>query len=137
VHPGETAASYTMEGIINFLKDNKDVRSFLLKKMFVFMLVPMINVDGVYYGNFRMDGFGKNLNRYYIDPDPTNQPAVYGIKELAKHLAKDNRLSFYFDLHAHNAKKGAFIYGNAINDFVEQVESQVFCKLFAMNNSGF
>jgi hypothetical protein len=50
---------------------------------------------------------------------------------------KDSRLSFYFDLHAHNAKKGAFIYGNAINDFVEQVESQVFCKLFAMNHSGF
>ena len=40
-------------------------------------------------------------------------------------------------MHAHNAKKGCFIYGNAINDFVEQVESQVFCKLISMNNRGF
>ncbi len=52
-------------------------------------------------------------------------------------MCKENRLSFYFDLHAHNAKKGCFIYGNAINDFVEQVESQVFCKLFATNHKGF
>lgn len=110
-----------MEGIINFLVNNQDVRSFLLKKMFVFMIVPMINVDGVFHGHFRMDTFGKNLNRYYIDPDLSKQPAVYAIKELANHLIRDNRLSFYFDLHAHNAKKGAFIYGNAINDFVEQV----------------
>lgn len=105
--------------------------------MFTFMIVPMINVDGVYHGHFRMDTFGKNLNRYYIDPDLKRQPAVFAIKELASHLVKQNRLAFYFDLHAHNAKKGAFIYGNAINDFVEQVESQVFCKLFAMNHSGF
>ena len=27
--------------------------------------------------------------------------------------------------------------GNAINDFVEQVESQVFCKLFALNHRDF
>lgn len=57
-----------MEGIIEFLINNQDVRSYLLKKMFVFMIVPMINVDGVYHGNFRMDIFGKNLNRYYVDP---------------------------------------------------------------------
>ena len=117
--------------------ETRGVRAHLLRKMFVFMVVPMINVDGVYHGHFRMDGFGKNLNRYYVDPCPEKQPAVYGIKELAKHLVRDNRLSFYFDLHAHNARKGHFIYGNAINDFVEQVESQVFCKLFATNNPGF
>jgi len=69
-----------MQGIIDFLINNKDVRSYLLKKMFVFMIVPMINVDGVFHGNFRMDSYGKNLNRYYIDPSPDKQPAVYAIK---------------------------------------------------------
>lgn len=101
------------------------------------MIIPMINVDGVFHGHFRMDSFGKNLNRFYIDPDEQKQPAIFAIKELVKHLNKENRLSFYFDLHAHNAKKGCFIYGNAINDFVEQVESQVFCKLISLNNRGF
>ena len=52
------------------------------------MIVPMINVDGVYHGHFRMDIFGKNLNRFYQNPDPEKQPAIYGIKELANYLAR-------------------------------------------------
>ena len=65
-----------MEGVIKFLVETMDVRAHLLRKMFVFMIVPIINVDGVYHGHFRMDGFGRNLNRYYIDPSPEEQPAV-------------------------------------------------------------
>ena len=56
--------------------------------MFTFMIVPMINVDGVYYGHFRMDIFGKNLNRYYIKPDEHKQPSVFAIKELSNYLIK-------------------------------------------------
>ena len=48
--------------------------------MFVFMIVPMINVDGVYHGHFRMDIFGKNLNRFYTNPNIAQQPAIYAIK---------------------------------------------------------
>lgn len=48
--------------------------------MFVFMIVPMINVDGVYYGHFRMDIYGKNLNRFYLEPKFKEQPAIYAIK---------------------------------------------------------
>jgi murein tripeptide amidase MpaA len=69
-----------MEGVINFLTDKTDLRANLLRKMFVFMIVPMINVDGVYHGHFRMDLYGKNLNRFYLKPDPELQPAVYAIK---------------------------------------------------------
>jgi murein tripeptide amidase MpaA len=46
----------------------------------------MINVDGVYHGHFRMDTLGKNLNRFYINPNKDHQPAIYAIKELANHL---------------------------------------------------
>jgi len=133
VHPAETAASHAMVGVLKFLTSKKDLRAYLLRQMFVFMVVPMINVDGVFRGHFRMDTFGNNLNRHYLEPDAEKHPAVYAIKSLAEYLNKDRRLTFYFDLHAHNAKKGCFFYGNAIKDFVDQVESQVFCKLFAQN----
>lgn len=55
-----------MKGVIDFLTNKEDLRVILLRKMFVFMIVPMINVDGVYNGHFRMDNYGKNLNRFYI-----------------------------------------------------------------------
>ena len=44
------------------------------------MIVPMINVDGVFHGHFRMDIHGKNLNRFYLNPDSKQQPAIYAIK---------------------------------------------------------
>ena len=62
-----------MKGLIDFLTSKTDARAHLLRKMFVFMIVPMINVDGVYHGHFRMDIHGKNLNRFYINPCPRKQ----------------------------------------------------------------
>ena len=39
----------------------------------------------------------------------------------------------YLDLHAHPAFKGNFIFGNAIYEFIEQVESQIFPKVLSQN----
>lgn len=58
-----------MNGIIQFLLDKKDMRAHLLRKYFVFVLVPMLNPDGVARGHCRMDILNQNLNRYYTDPD--------------------------------------------------------------------
>jgi murein tripeptide amidase MpaA len=73
VHPGESVSSLAMNGVIDFLTNTLDLRAQLLRKMFVFMIIPMVNVDGVYHGNFRMDSEGKNLNRYYVKPSPEKQ----------------------------------------------------------------
>ena len=50
--------------MIKFLLSN-DLRAVLLRKLFVFKIVPMINPDGVFHGHYRMDKFYQNLNRYY------------------------------------------------------------------------
>jgi hypothetical protein len=34
-----------------------DLRAHLLRKFFVFMIVPMLNPDGVYAGHYRKDTF--------------------------------------------------------------------------------
>lgn len=69
VHPGEVASSHCLTGMIRFLLNPKDLRAYLLRRLFVFMIVPMLNPDGVYEGNYRMDLLGRNLNRLYNSPD--------------------------------------------------------------------
>jgi hypothetical protein len=133
VHPLETPSSLCMNGIIEFLMNTTDARAYFLRKYFVFLLVPMLNPDGVARGHCRMDTLNQNLNRYYKNPTIESQPSCYAIRKLVEHYNKDKRIFFYLDLHAHPANKGNFVFGNAIFDFVLQVESTLFPKLLSHN----
>lgn len=93
----------------------------------------MINPDGVYNGYYRMDIYNQNLNRYYKNPKITKQPSVFAIRNIVEYLKISRRLIFYCDLHAHSARKGCFLFGNAINDYVTQVESQLYAKVVSLN----
>lgn len=107
--------------------------------LFVIKVVPMLNPDGVARGHFRLDTLDQNLNRYYENPDPERQPAIYAVKKVIAQIEKDylpskiylpllasrarrevpqpGQLYLYLDLHAHATKQGAFIYGNHFEDF--------------------
>ncbi len=75
-------------------------------------MVPMLNPDGVFLGNNRMDCFQQNLNRYYHLPDLEKQPSCYAIKSIVENTRK--QLYAFFDLHGHANKKSCFIFGNSI-----------------------
>ena len=79
----------------------------------------MINPDGVYDGHYRMDIFNQNLNRYYKDPDPDTTPVPFACKELLKYYNEAGRLFYYCDLHGHPNRKGHFVYGNALKDYMD------------------
>ena len=55
VHPGETASSYVLNGILDFLANDKNEQAAILRKRFVFKVVPVLNPDGVYRGYYRLD----------------------------------------------------------------------------------
>ena len=132
VHPGETPASFLMESLMLFLI-SPDPRAVALRQNFVFKLVPVLNPDGVYRGNFRMDQNGINLNRCYISPDESLHPTIYGVKLYFEYLSP--MIKFYFDLHAHASKRSCFVFGN--NMPTESLtETQVLAKLIELN-SGF
>lgn len=137
VHPGEVPAQHTLKGIIDLLLDPKDPRARELRKRFVFKIIPMLNPDGVYRGHFRMDEFGKNLNRYYLEPSKVFQPAIFATKELMNMYVRTSTISLYLDLHAHASKRGCFIYGNVMDSIDDQVQNQLYCKLIAMNTPHF
>lgn len=83
----------------------------------------MANPDGVFQGNYRMNSLGTNLNRVYNLATPDENPEVFAIRSLVEYYHQDQRLQFYFDMHGHSSAKGAFIYGNALDNIVSQVES--------------
>jgi hypothetical protein len=89
----------------------------------------MLNPDGVYAGNYRLDTSGHNLNRYYKSAAFESHPSIYAVRSLVTYLGK--RLVFYTDLHAHASLKSTFLYGNALEDFTSHVQNVVFPKLLA------
>mmetsp|Transcript_4498 Transcript_4498/g.6758 ORF Transcript_4498/g.6758 Transcript_4498/m.6758 type:complete len:188 (-) Transcript_4498:785-1348(-) len=62
IHPGESQASYIVEGILQFLVSDDEVARYL-RNNFVFKIIPMLNPDGVLVGNYRTSLSGLDLNR--------------------------------------------------------------------------
>lgn len=101
----------------------------------MFLIVPMVNPDGVFNGTYRMDTQGHNLNRFYNSCSSHKQPSIFAIQTLMNFYSEE--IHFFFDIHSHPQLKGSFIYGNAYPSIYDQTESQVFAKLLSYNSECF
>ncbi|GLC39944.1 hypothetical protein PLESTB_001819000 [Pleodorina starrii] len=110
VHPGETCASWLMQGMLEFLCSS-DPAAVTLRNSFVFKLVPMLNPDGVVNGNYRCSLAGVDLNRVWDRPVRCLYPTVYHSKRVLQQLAAAGRLALYIDIHGHSTKSDTFFYG--------------------------
>jgi len=108
VHPGEAQASYMMHGIIQYLLSDEAEN---LRNHFVFKLVPMLNVDGVIYGNNRCSLLGTDLNRKWLSPNRFLHPTVFYAKQMVRNLHNERKVGLFCDLHGHSRKFNAFFYG--------------------------
>eukprot|EP00494_Astrolonche_serrata_P029299 UN29566 len=132
VHPGEVPSSFVMEGVLSFLT-GQDSRAKMLRDMFIFIIIPMINPDGVIKGHQRTNISGHNLNRIYHNPKKDLHPVIYHIKNDVLNLYSD-RLTYYFDLHAHARSRGCFFYGIPSKDEDVYFKSLLFPKLAELNH---
>jgi cytosolic carboxypeptidase protein 5 len=114
VHPGEVPSSHVATGIIEELTADT-AKGKLLRDGFVFYIFPIFNPDGVARGHYRVDTNGTNLNRCYLAPSAALHPAIYAVRRVILHFHRAGKYFAFLDLHAHAARKGAFIYGNATN----------------------
>ena len=62
VHPGESNASFIVDGILTYLVSDDDVAKYL-RNNFVFKIIPMLNPYGVIVGNYRCSLSALDLNR--------------------------------------------------------------------------
>lgn len=76
-HPGETQASWWMEGALARLLDDDDPVARVLREKAVFHIVPNMNPDGSYRGNLRTNYAGANLNREWNKASVQSSPEVF------------------------------------------------------------
>ena len=135
VHPGETPGTLMFNGIFKLLIDNDNQMSKILLDNFIFKLIPIINVDGVSNGYFRLNNEGYNLNRCYLGPSPKITPENYAITKLFYFYSSNYKVRYYFDLHADMNVRGVYTFGNALKVFEEHVENVLFSFIFKINCS--
>ncbi|NXD14947.1 CBPC4 carboxypeptidase, partial [Nothocercus nigrocapillus] len=120
VHPGESNASWVMKGTLEFLVSSDPIAD-LLRKCFIFKIVPMLNPDGVINGNHRCSLSGDDLNRQWLTPSSELHPTIYHSKGLLYYLRSIGRAPLVFcDYHGHSQKKNVFLYGCSIKETLWQ-----------------
>lgn len=109
-HPGETNSSFAMEGFLSFLFGNSPIAE-RLRSSFSWMIVPMMNPDGVICGFYRPSLCGDDMNRIWQSPDPVKHPTATAILDALEVLDKERGLQFFLDFHGHTAACNSFVYG--------------------------
>ena len=98
-HPGETQGSFVIEGIVNYLLSNF---SYILHSDYVFYFIPMINMEGVLYGNYRTNFSGIDLNRKWRYSNKGQEPEVCAIKQFMQEVDQIFPIALILDLHGHS-----------------------------------
>ncbi|CAG9462644.1 unnamed protein product [Pedinophyceae sp. YPF-701] len=113
VHPGETPASFCMEGIINFLAST-DPNAAALRRLVTFIIVPMLNPDGCYLGNYRCDATGVDLNRMWDTASASLEPTLHATRALLQRLqdSPEYEVAIFMDIHAHSTARVNMCYCN-------------------------
>ncbi|GCC16632.1 hypothetical protein chiPu_0017296 [Chiloscyllium punctatum] len=127
-----------MESFIDFLVSQHSVAK-ALRDVLVFKIVPMLNPDGVFLGNYRCSLMGFDLNRHWQDPSAWAHPTLYGVKQLIVQMYDNPKASmeFYIDIHAHSTMMNGFMYGNIFEDEERFQRQAVFPRLLCQNAEDF
>ncbi|XP_050973049.1 cytosolic carboxypeptidase 6 [Labeo rohita] len=138
VHPGESPASFICQGVIDFLVSQHPIAQ-VLRDHVIFKIVPMLNPDGVYLGNYRCSLMGFDLNRHWQDPSPWAHPTLHAVKQLIVQMNQDPKVSleFYIDVHAHSTMMNGFMYGNVFEEEERGQRQAVFPRLLCQNAPDF
>jgi len=140
VHPGEVPASFMMRGVLELLLSDAE-EAHALRRSFRFVMLPMLNPDGVAAGNGRANSAGHDLNRCWGKPHQGSE--IVAAKRLLEELrSSPGGLLAFLDLHAHSRRHGAFTLSNpatqTLPDVLAGIRDPVFDRrqcVFSYNKS--
>lgn len=81
----------------------------------VLQVVPMLNPDGVFLGNYRCNSVGLDLNRLWHASVPGTAPTIHAMREAARVYCGHEicRLELVLDMHAHSTCMNGFIFAKS------------------------
>mmetsp|Transcript_99000 Transcript_99000/g.280392 ORF Transcript_99000/g.280392 Transcript_99000/m.280392 type:complete len:1133 (-) Transcript_99000:326-3724(-) len=133
VHPGESNSSWMAQGFLRFLCSSAP-QARLLRQLCNWVVVPMLNPDGVIHGNYRCGLAGADLNRTFLSPHQRLHPTVWHLKERLR----GNRVDLYLDFHGHSKHEGVFFYGGRFGgDDERNAHIRLLPSLCAIGNEDF
>ncbi len=96
-HPGESMASWWVEGFLGRMLDPDDARARWLLERAVVYLVPHMNPDGSFRGHLRCNAAGANLNREWESPSEARSPEVLWVRDAMDRTGVDLCLDVHGD----------------------------------------
>ncbi|KAH0791288.1 Clan MC, family M14, Zinc carboxypeptidase-like metallopeptidase [Histomonas meleagridis] len=109
-HPGETNSSFAIEGLMQTVFANNEF-GVKLRKSYSWLIIPMINPDGVICGFYRPSLSGDDINRVWQKPDPLSHPIAHNVLNLLTVLRRTRPIPFFLDFHGHTGVCNSFVYG--------------------------
>ena len=102
-----------MEGFITQLSENKN------NEYITWVIIPMVNIDGVILGNNRTGVLGHDFNRNWsadeigLTKSQKLFPEISNIVSLVKSLKRKypRKVKMFLDLHGHSSQPNVFTYG--------------------------
>ena len=107
-HPGESMASWWMEGFVRRLLDPEDPVARRVLRRAVVYVVPHMNPDGAIRGHLRTNAAGANLNREWGEPSLAESPEVYHTRNA---MDETGPVDLMLDVHGDEAEPYCFIVG--------------------------
>ncbi|OAF68752.1 ATP/GTP-binding protein-like 2 [Intoshia linei] len=134
VHPGETNSSWIIEGFLDFILSNTEEAK-ILRGLFVFKIIPMLNPDGVIVGNYRCSLSGRDLNRQYRTILKDIYAPIWHSRIMTKKLIRERTVMLYCDIHGHSRKQNYFLYGCSTGEDPKRRLSQRIFPMILVSSS--
>ena len=126
-HPGESMASWWMEGFLARLLDPTDAISRRLLEQATLHVVPHMNPDGAIRGHLRCNAAGANLNREWEKPTVERSPEVY----FTRAAMDASGVDFCLDVHGDEELPYNFLSGAEGIPGYNDSELPWLCEVFA------